>query len=255
MPDAWAIHIWCAFFDEIDDPGLLAEYGRLLSPDERDQWPRFVFPSDRRRYVVTRALVRTVLSRYADVAPAAWTFDADRFGRPRITNDHAAARDIAFNITHTNSLIALAVTGGPAIGIDTERVRAFDTLFELAEQSLTPEEVAALRSCPADLQPRRFLEYWTLKESYLKARSVGLSVPLEHVAFRFDPSGRISMWIDPAADCGTEWRLWQFTVARDYVVAVCAERAGPDVPALVVRKVVPLRSDEDLVYESVRLSE
>lgn len=254
MVDARSIHIWCAFFDEIDDAGLLAEYEQLLSPDERDQWPRFVFERDRRRYLVTRALVRTALSRYADVAPAAWTFEPDRFGRPLITNDHAAARDIAFNITHTNSLIALAVTGGPAIGIDTERVRAFDALLDLAEQSLTPREVEALRSCPEELQPRRFLEYWTLKEAYLKARSVGLSVPLEHVALRFDPSGRISLWVDPVADCGTAWRLWQFSIAG-YIVAVCAERAAPEAPALVVRKVVPLRTDESLAYENLRISE
>ena len=45
---------------------------------------RFVFERDRRSFLMTRALVRTILSRYATVAPADWRFIANVHGRPEI---------------------------------------------------------------------------------------------------------------------------------------------------------------------------
>lgn len=248
------LHIWCAFVDEIDDR-LLVDYERLLSGDERERWSRFVFPRDRRRYLVTRALARTVLSRYAEVAPNAWTFGVNRFGKPHITNDHFSAKDLTFNLTHADRLVALAVTRRAGVGIDTERLRGFDGMLGVAEGSLAADELASLRSLPLDLQPRRFFEYWTLKESYLKARSTGLSIPLHACTFRFSPPERIAMTVDPAVDGGGRWRLWQGSIAREYVTAVCAERLGPDPPNLVWKKVVPLSTDEDLACEHLATGE
>ena len=51
-PDAWAQH---------------EAYRALLSPDEHERMARLVFERDRRRFLLTRALVRTMLSRYAAV--------------------------------------------------------------------------------------------------------------------------------------------------------------------------------------------
>ena len=48
----------------------LEAYRALLSADEHERMARFVFDRDRRAFLLTRALVRTMLSRYAAVAPA-----------------------------------------------------------------------------------------------------------------------------------------------------------------------------------------
>src|SRR5437867_1964541 len=103
------IHLWCAFLNEIGDETLLGEYQRLLSEKEQQQRSRFFFARDQHRFLVTRALVRTVLSRYADVAPTQWTFAFNAYGRPEIANDHPQAREISFNITHSNNLIIVGV--------------------------------------------------------------------------------------------------------------------------------------------------
>src|SRR5437763_959951 len=80
----------------------------------------FHFARDRRRYLVTRALVRTVLSRYMDIAPREWAFAVNDYGRPLITNAAAAARQISFNVSHTDSLIILAIAQGHELGVDVE---------------------------------------------------------------------------------------------------------------------------------------
>ena len=61
------IHLWLSFYDEIADERLLASYRDLLAEAEKGLQRRFYFAKDRHRYLVTRAMVRTVLSRYASI--------------------------------------------------------------------------------------------------------------------------------------------------------------------------------------------
>ena len=112
------IYLWCTFYSDLEDEALLREYRSLLSEAERQQELRCHFARDRRRYLVTRALVRTVLSRYTAIAPSEWTFAVNDYGRPLIANTAWAARQISFNVSHTDSLIILAVAQGHELGVD-----------------------------------------------------------------------------------------------------------------------------------------
>src|SRR5215813_4188059 len=85
------IHLWLVFCDEITEDRMHAAYRELLSAAEKEQERRFYFARDRRRYLVTRAMVRTVLSRYVSVHPREWLFSTNAYGRPDIVN--AQARD------------------------------------------------------------------------------------------------------------------------------------------------------------------
>ncbi len=60
--DSGQIHLWLAWLGEITDSRLLAEYRSLLSEEELAKQGRFHLERDRHRYLVTRAMVRTVLS-------------------------------------------------------------------------------------------------------------------------------------------------------------------------------------------------
>jgi 4'-phosphopantetheinyl transferase len=61
-----------------------------------------------------------------------------------------------------------------------------DDLSSLARWVLSPMELAALSALPpGDARYRRFFDLWTLKEAFLKALGIGLSVPLHQVEFRF----------------------------------------------------------------------
>src|SRR5438552_654126 len=109
------IHLWLVDYEEIGDERLHAEYRELLTAKERAQEPRFYFARDRRRYLVTRALVRTVLSRYVGVEPRDWIFTANSYGRPSLMN--APGWELSFNISHTHSLIVLGVTKRRELGV------------------------------------------------------------------------------------------------------------------------------------------
>lgn len=254
-PNGDQIHLWCCFFSAIGDKRLLAEYATLLNDAERIQQQRFHFERDQHRYLVTRALVRTVLARYAPIAPQDWIFSAGAYGRPEIANDDPQARRISFNVSHTNGLIVLAVAHDQALGVDTESLAIRQASIEIADRFFAPSETAALRALPAARQQQRFLEYWTLKESYIKARSMGLSIPLDSFAFALSDDG-LQLSIDAREnDAPSRWRFWQMQLAPDYLVALCAEWKHPGLPQMIVKNVVPCRSEQDLRVMLLRASE
>ena len=250
------LHLWLTFYDELVDDQLRAAYRALLNDAENAQESRFYFEKDRRRYLVTRALVRTVLSRYAPVVPKDWIFLTNRYGRPEIANTQAMEIGLVFNISHTDSLIVLCVARNRALGVDVENIHRREISVGIAERFFARDEVAELASVPSHRQRDRFFEYWAFKESYIKARGMGLSLPLDKFSFYFTSDRSVNIAIDPElADDAARWHFWQFRPRREYLVAVCAERVDTRAPRLVIRKLVPARSEELLVTEILRTSE
>src|SRR5262249_6080635 len=222
---------------------LTERYRTLLTAAERQQQQRFYFAKDRHRYLLTRALVRTVLSRYVPIAACDWRFEPSRYGRPMIVNDHELVRGLSFNISHADGLIVLAVTCAGLIGVDTEPASR-EIPLSIADRYFSPKEVAGVKALPAGLQPRRLLDLWTLKESYIKARGMGVSVPLHKFSFNLDDNqaGVISFDED-FQDVPPGWRFYQLTPSDDYAVALCVQRQTDKPPALISRRILPLASE------------
>lgn len=223
--DSSQIHLWLARLGEITDARRLNECRLLLSEDEREKQARFHFERDRHRYLVTRAMVRTVLSEYVDVPAKDWRYAANDYGKPSIAPELTSARGIEFNVSHTDGLVVLGVTRERAIGVDVENVRSRQVDIGIADRYFAPPEVAALRALPRERQQRGFLEFWTLKESYIKARGMGLSIPLDRFWFELSTGLPVQFVIDAALiDRADRWQIRQLDTGSDYVAAICAER-------------------------------
>jgi 4'-phosphopantetheinyl transferase len=249
------IHLWLAFYDEITDERLLSDYRSLLNSAEKEQQARFYFAKDRLRYLVTRALVRTVMSRYVPIDPRDWVFSTNAYGCPEIANAQGREAFLSFNISHTESLIVLGVTTRRALGVDVENFRAREVSIEIADRYFAPAEVAALNNVPPQQQQYRFFEYWTFKESYIKARRMGLSLPLDKFSFHYPHDRALEIAIDAElADDAARWQFWQFQPRPEYLVAICAERIPDQPPRLVVHQTVPMSSEKRLSPEFLRVS-
>jgi 4'-phosphopantetheinyl transferase len=225
---------------------MVVRYRALLTPQELERNARYYFTHDRLRDLVTRACVRTVLSRYvAQVAPSEWCFEAGAHGRPTITNQEATLIGCAldFNISHSGRLVLVAVTCNAALGVDVECTTRSAPL-NIAADYFSAAERAMLLSRPEAERPESFYRLWTLKESYIKARGLGLSLPLRSFAFTLPPDGPIVFSTDISlADAPTRWSFLQWRVARDHLAALCVERKSSTPVSLVVRRVVPLVED------------
>jgi 4'-phosphopantetheinyl transferase len=240
VADSCRIDVWCTYISDITDATLWPRYEELLSAGERAQQLRFHFARDRRRYLVTRALARTVLSRYAPVRPHEWSFSAGPRGRPDIASPRTSP-PLEFNIAHSADLVMMAVSSGRTIGVDTEGMAMRDVDIEALDRYFAPEESAVLLALAPPARRRRFLELWTLKESYLKATGKGLAIALDACRFELPGEHGLTMHLRPElADSPQRWRLWQLTLRPDYLAAICAARGDEPPPRIMVREVVPL---------------
>jgi 4'-phosphopantetheinyl transferase len=248
------IHLWTTSYRDIHDEQLLSAYHALLNEKERVQQTRFHFADDRLRYLVTRALVRTVLSRYVPIAPADWVFSTNQYGCPQIVAASADAASLSFNISHTKGLIVLGVTRDRALGVDVEDARTREAPIDVAGRFFAPEEVQALLEMAPAGQQDRFFEYWTFKESYIKARRMGLAIPLSKFRFSFPLPDAVEFAVDPSlGDDAAGWQFWQLRPEPDYLLAVCAARSN-STPRLIVRKVTPMAAEASIDPEVLRAS-
>ncbi|WP_410052134.1 4'-phosphopantetheinyl transferase family protein [Bradyrhizobium sp. SZCCHNRI2049] len=227
----------------------------LLSREELEQERRFHFDHDRIRFLITRAMSRLTLSRYSPILPEEWRFTSNRFGRPEIQNDSAAAQGISFNISHTRELVAVAVGRHMQLGVDVENSLRRAAPIDVASHFFSRREADDLLALPSESQSQRFYEFWTLKEAYIKARGMGLSLPIDKFSFDFSQPGQIEFFTHAAlADRACNWRFWQYQVSGEYLLALCAD-TKQDFQNVLLRRTYPFCDhDEPLNYRLLRHS-
>jgi 4'-phosphopantetheinyl transferase len=178
------VHLWYTLSDDIAPSAAVDAYLGLLSPEERIRHARFLNERAQHEYLITRALCRTVLSSYADVAPVDWRFRANDWGRPEISVPELG--HLRFNLSNTRGLVACAVALEGEIGVDVEAMDRAGDLLGIADRFMATPEAKDIHALPPDTQAIRFFTYWTLKEAYIKARGMGLSIPLDKFWFLLD---------------------------------------------------------------------
>lgn len=202
-----------------------ASASSTLGQEEHQQAQAFRFQRDRDLYLAAHLFLRRVLSRYAPVTPEAWHFSRNAYGKPAIANP--AYDWLQFNLSHTHGLVACAVTRERAVGVDVESLRNLSDLPSLCRYAFAPVETADVLATP-NQQLERFFSYWTLKEAYIKARGMGLNLPLQQFAFIQHTVGHWQLHCEPAAQ--DEGKNWQFDTARigQYALAYCIQRECSD---------------------------
>ncbi|MFC0694345.1 4'-phosphopantetheinyl transferase family protein [Paraburkholderia humisilvae] len=212
------IDLWFVDPDTVDNAAIQQITRGLLSADELAQSNRFRFPILRRDYLITRWLVRTILSERLSVPGQALHFAANRYGRPYLPS----FPDLSFNISHTSRLIVLAVAAEVEVGVDVEHIQTDRATPNLAEYSFAVSERAALRSVAPNNFDHAFFSYWTLKESYVKALGTGLSTALDSFSFSLEQPATISFTSDTVDP--TPPHFWLLQPSSTHLCAICVRR-------------------------------
>ncbi|MEP7126996.1 MAG: 4'-phosphopantetheinyl transferase superfamily protein [Byssovorax sp.] len=232
-------HLYVALEDQIREPALLAAYEALLTPAERARKQRYYFEKNRHEFLLTRALVRTVLSRYAPLGPAAWAFSANEWGCPAIASPEGAG--LRFNLSNTKGLVCCLVAHDRDVGVDVEDVEREGQTVDIADRFFSPSEVAELHALPEERRRARFFDYWTLKEAYIKARGMGLAIPLDQFSFLLQGGHPIGIAFDPRlADDPASWQFEQIRPTASHLISLAIRRSDEPDLRIVAHRVTPL---------------
>jgi 4'-phosphopantetheinyl transferase len=172
------VHIWRLLLNETICWAEALQ--KNLSIDEIERAARFYFETDRRRFIIARGALRTILGHYLGKKPNAIIFETTAFGKLMIA-DTLKQGNIDFNVSHSDELVLYAVTLNKKIGIDVERIRDLIDVLQIANKFFSPNEIAILENTLKTEQHKIFFQFWTRKEAFVKGLGEGLSLPLEQI--------------------------------------------------------------------------
>lgn len=229
-PGQGIVDIWYYFYESGEDKNLFDEYGSILSGEEMLRYRALRFDRDRLVFLATRILIRSVLSRYAAVAPAEWRFGRGPYGKPECeypAPSPTPSPPLFFNLANAHGLVVCAIsTAYSEIGIDVERMDREVQVLETAEHHLAEPEIQRLRGLTGQSQIHEFFKIWTLKESYLKALGLGLSKSIRDFSFTFD-CGRIrATFENTPPNAPNDWQFTLLTAHPNHLIALAANTRG-----------------------------
>ncbi len=212
------VHIWLAHL------ALPAErmqrLASLLSAEESAKAARFHFAHDREHFIVSHAILRLLLARYCTLAPENVHFTVNAYGKPALQTSSDQPL-LSFNLSHSHGLALYAFTGICELGIDIEYMRTNLEYTEVATHFFSQREIADLRSLPKEHTASGFFTAWTRKEAYIKARGLGLSLPLDQFDVSLHPEAPAALLEirEPGLDAAT-WSMHEIPVPAGYKAAL-----------------------------------
>lgn len=201
-----------------------------LSTAERLRAGRFVFERDRRRYLAAHCFLRSVLSAHLGLPAQRIDYREGAFGKPELAPGLGGC---AFNMSHSDDVVVVAVAPQGEIGVDVELLRPVSDAQELAASNFTRAEQRELALTPPPLRDLAFLRGWTRKEACLKAVGCGLAIAPESFDAGLAPGERLVQL--QARSGSAQVRVWSLHLDDTTVCAV----------AHVVDSTIALRAERD----------
>lgn len=209
------VHVWRVVFGHF--VSCQDSFLSVLNEEERARADRFHFDSGRLQYIVTRAALRITLARYTGLEAPLLEFEYSTHGKPSLIGEGMPQ----FNVAHSGGLALVAVTKEGLIGVDVEARRRDFAGQRIANRFFSAREAGALRNLPTDQQEQGFLNCWTRKEAYIKARGEGLACPLDSFDVTLapgEPARLLHVKGDPAE--AANWSLYALPMEEGIAAAV-----------------------------------
>lgn len=144
-----------------------------LCEQEAARAARFLYEGPRRRYILLRGALRSLLCDRLRCRNNDLVFESAKHGKPFVVVEGAPA-GIQFNMSDSgvHGLIAIAPRG--RIGIDAEERSVRRDIDGLSETVFGREEQITVASAKGEQKVERFYRLWTMKEALVKALGTGL---------------------------------------------------------------------------------
>ena len=158
--------------DRLNEP--IDDYLHLFTPERISKILRNKHKSDQNRTLWAEILARHVIAMKTNQNIESIRILRNSNGRPYVSPEY----NLEFSISHSGIYAALSI-GNHANGVDIERLSRAN--HEISEHFFTHEEKIILSGLNDEEFARKFLCYWTLKESYAKCTGIELMNVIRNV--------------------------------------------------------------------------
>lgn len=210
------------------EPGHFEHCFGLLSAEEHARADRIASSRRKHEFVVGRGILRQVLGQYLGIAPRVLLLQTGQHGKPALVPADGTA-SVRFNLSHVSAKLVIAIALDREVGVDLEKLRTDIDHERLVSCYFSPAERAEYASLPSDQRPAAFWRGWVRKEAYLKARGLGLTLPLDRFDVSLSPDAPVLLGGGEAVEA-SRWYLRDLDLEPGYVGALAFETQEP--PAL-----------------------
>jgi 4'-phosphopantetheinyl transferase len=161
------VHVWLAGLDLGQDANATA--ASIVTPEETSRFANFLDPERRNRAVVSRGILRSILSIYTGLEPEHLDIRSQHGGKPYI------AGGPRFSLSHSGRLALYAFSEDREVGVDIEVLGLLKDPSGMASRFLPEGAQAQLLEVPGPDRALCFHKSWTTQEALLKGLGRGLS--------------------------------------------------------------------------------
>ena len=204
------INIYAVELSSPMEESLFQLFLGFVGKKKEERIMKFLRREDAERSLVGDVLIRVLICDHLGLHNSDIFFSYNEFGKPSLEYDTA----FDFNLSHSGKWVACAIDTSP-LGIDVECIRDID--FSIAERFFSHIEYGDIMERVGNSRLEYFYDLWTLKESYIKARGMGLSIPLSSFTIRKE-NGSITCY----SELEETWYFRQYNIDPDYKFSVCA---------------------------------
>ena len=199
----------------------------LLTADESVRAERYHFPTDRRRFVVSRAILRLLLASCLQLAPTDLRFHYGSAGKPFL-DPRQNWGNVHFNVARSGDLALYGLLREQDIGIDLEYQTSSVNYIGISDRFFSPAENQVIRSLPPAEQINAFYSFWTRKEAYVKGIGGGLGLPLDQFTVPLASAAPVQVCAKGSSDerhvatawVNSGWLIYDLRVPPGYFAAL-----------------------------------
>lgn len=212
------VHVWYYFLD-LSDQGVDFFYN-LLSEEEKKEINKIKVPVVRNRRVISKAIVKNIISMYLGLNIHKIKFSYNQFGKPVLSED-INFPGLNFNISHSGSLGMIALVKNNQIGIDLEQIIELADLDDIISLCFSKHEQHLFNSLSGLEKTKLFYKIWTGKEAFIKAIGKGFSFPLQNITFTLNNNKEIRISeISGLKENLHNWYVYNSNPRQDYTSAI-----------------------------------
>jgi len=198
-----------------------------LSPGEREYCGRIKSERVAKEFVVSRGVLRELLAFHCGGRPNEIVFGVGAAGKPFLVKPETS---LAFNLSHSAGVCALAIGEVMSLGVDVEAIRP--DFEDILDSVFGPKEAEQFHELSDDSRSQTFFRAWVAKEAYLKATGQGLAGGL--TSLELDLGGDMQpIAIRGCRDALNGWVFRRFDISERVVGAIAADAGGASVELAV----------------------